>query len=114
MISLFLLRFTVHAKPYPITTVVFGSRGKLEDDVHLVEFRLCATSNLLCPQLNQVLLEIIELLPQLLLVLAPKLGCLDLSGRLQKRASVNLMRKRFQRRWVMLRTIFKDRAAVKI
>jgi len=51
-------------------------------NVHLGQLALRATRNLLCPELDKLLLQFIELLPQLLLVLAPELRCLNFAGRL--------------------------------
>lgn len=51
--------------------------------VHLVQLGSSATSNLLCPELDELLLEVVELLLELLLVLAPERLSLDLSGRLR-------------------------------
>ena len=44
------------------------------------------TGDLLCSQLHELLLQLVELLLQILLVLAPKLGGLDLAGRLRQLA----------------------------
>ena len=52
-------------------------------DIHFVQFRLSTTRNLLRPQLHELLLEVIELLLQFILVLAPELRGLDFAGRLQ-------------------------------
>lgn len=59
------------------------SRSRVKD-VHLVELGLRTAGNLLCPQLHQLALELVELLLQLLLVLAPELGGLDLAGGLSR------------------------------
>lgn len=56
--------------------------GYFGETVHLAELRLRAASNLLCPQLHQLALQFIQLLPQVLLVLAPKLRSPNLSRRL--------------------------------
>ena len=54
----------------------------MESDVHFVEFRLRTTSNLLRPELDELLLQLIELLLQLILVLAPELAGFYFAGRL--------------------------------
>lgn len=51
-------------------------------DAHLVQFALRTAGNLLCPQLHELLLLLLELLAQVLLVLAPELRGLNLAGRL--------------------------------
>lgn len=51
-------------------------------DAHLVQFALRPAGNLLCPQLHELLLLLLELLAQVLLVLAPELRGLNLAGRL--------------------------------
>ncbi len=48
--------------------------------IHSGQLRLRAAGNLLCAQLHELLLQIIQLLPQFILVLAPKLCGLDFAG----------------------------------
>lgn len=50
---------------------------------HLGELGRSTTSNLLGAELDQLGLQLIKLLLEILLVLSPKLGSLDLAGRLQ-------------------------------
>lgn len=52
--------------------------------VHLVQLALSTTGDLLSPELDELLLQLIALLLQLLLVLAPELRSLDLAGRLHR------------------------------
>lgn len=62
---------------------ISGCEGRcewVEGVVHLVELRGSAASNLLCAQLHQLGLQVIELLLELVLVLAPKRRGLDFSG----------------------------------
>lgn len=62
--------------------MVWHLRGRvcdMRETVHLCQLRLRTTSDLLCPQLHQLLLQLIQLLPQLLLVLPPERGGLNLS-----------------------------------
>ena len=61
-----------------------------ERDVHLCELRRCTAGNLLCSELNELLLEFLELLLEIVLVLAPELGRLDLSGRLPHISCIRL------------------------
>lgn len=51
-------------------------------DAHLAQLRLGTTGDLLGAQSHELLLELIELLLEILLVLAPKLLGSDLAGRL--------------------------------
>lgn len=60
-----------------------GGGGHVWIDVHLVQLALSTTGNLLGPQLDELLLQLIALLLQLLLVLAPELVGLDFAGRLR-------------------------------
>ena len=76
--------------------------------IHLAQFRLCASSDLLCSQLHQLLLQLIELLLQFLLVLAPELGGLHFAGRLQY---VSALSRLYIPLSVGLHTISSDRAA---
>ena len=50
---------------------------------HSGQFRRCAAGDLLCSQLSQLQLQLLELLLQVLLVLGPELGGLHFRGRLQ-------------------------------
>lgn len=60
-----------------------------EEHIHFVQLALRTTSNLLCPELDELLLQVVELLPQLLLVLPPELRRLDFAGRLCEIAIVS-------------------------
>jgi hypothetical protein len=50
-------------------------------NVHLCELRGGTACDLLCAELNKLLLQFIKLLAEVILVLAPELGSLDFSGR---------------------------------
>lgn len=56
--------------------------GLVMGGVHLAELGLGTTSDLLGAQLHELLLQLIQLLLEVLFVLAPKLGSLDLARRL--------------------------------
>lgn len=51
---------------------------------HLGELRCVPAGNLLCAQLNELALQIIELLSEVLLVLRPELGGLNFACRLRE------------------------------
>lgn len=56
--------------------------------VHLRELAARTTSDFLCPQLHELGLEVLELLLEVFLVLAPELGGSDFAGRLSRVSAV--------------------------
>lgn len=84
-----------------------SSRCMVYRHVHLAQLRLGTTSDLLGPQLHKLGLEVVELLLQFLLVLAPELGGLDLAGRLSCENPSVCLTQRFGV-YAVFRTIVKD------